>query len=48
MEWGCDKRLVSQALVSGLHNTLGRAASVLDQVAEMQQLFAGARDKVAP
>ena len=25
-EWGCDKKLIAQLLISGVHNTLGRAA----------------------
>lgn len=28
-DWGCDKKLVSQILVAGLHNTLGRAAALI-------------------
>ena len=27
IEWGCNKKLVSQILISGLYNTLGRAAA---------------------
>lgn len=27
-DWGCSKKLVSQILISGVHNTLGRAAAV--------------------
>jgi hypothetical protein len=42
MAWGCDKRMVSQALVSGLHNTLGRAASVLNQPERALTHFAAA------
>jgi hypothetical protein len=30
MDWGCSKKLVSQILIAGVHNTLGRAAA-LDQ-----------------
>src|SRR3546814_17108098 len=26
--WGCDKRMIAQLLVSGIHNTLGRAAAL--------------------
>ena len=25
-DWGCSKKLISQVLISGVHNTLGRAA----------------------
>ena len=28
-EWGCNKTLISQVLVSGVHNSLGRASSVM-------------------
>lgn len=28
-DWGCDKKLVSQILVAGVHNTLGRAAALI-------------------
>ncbi|MCA3242674.1 MAG: hypothetical protein ING89_15380 [Rubrivivax sp.] len=31
--WGADRHLVARMLVAGLHNTLGRAAAVLDQPA---------------
>jgi FkbM family methyltransferase len=30
-DWGCDKKLVSQILVAGVHNTLGRAAALMGQ-----------------
>lgn len=30
-EWGVSQRLVSQILIAGVHNTLGRAAAVLSQ-----------------
>ncbi len=29
-EWGCDKKLIAQILIAGVHNTLGRA-SVINQ-----------------
>jgi hypothetical protein len=31
IEWGCSKKLVSQILIAGVHNTLGRAAAVSGQ-----------------
>lgn len=31
IDWGCSKKLVSQILISGVHNTLGRAAAVSGQ-----------------
>lgn len=34
LEWGCNKKLVSQILIAGVHNSLGRAAAVLGQTKE--------------
>jgi hypothetical protein len=31
MDWGCSKKLVSQILIAGVYNTLGRAAAVSNQ-----------------
>jgi hypothetical protein len=31
LDWGCSKKLVSQILIAGVHNTLGRAAAVSGQ-----------------
>ncbi len=31
MDWGCSKKLVTQILIAGVHNTLGRAAAVSGQ-----------------
>jgi NCAIR mutase (PurE)-related protein len=31
LEWGCSKKLVSQILIAGVHNTLGRAAAISGQ-----------------
>ncbi|MEI6334673.1 MAG: FkbM family methyltransferase [Methylococcaceae bacterium] len=30
-DWGCSKKLISQLLISGLHNSLGRAAAISNQ-----------------
>jgi hypothetical protein len=30
-DWGCSKKLISQILISGVHNSLGRAAAMADQ-----------------
>jgi FkbM family methyltransferase len=30
-EWGCSKKLLSQILIAGVHNSLGRAAAVTQQ-----------------
>jgi hypothetical protein len=32
LEWGCNRKLVSQLLLSGVHNTLGRAAALAAMV----------------
>lgn len=32
-EWGCSKRLISQILIAGVHNSLGRAAASIGQEA---------------
>jgi hypothetical protein len=39
MEWGCSKKLVSQILIAGVHNTLGRAAAVGGQTQRSLQHF---------
>ena len=31
IDWGCSKKLVSQILISGVHNSLGRAAATIGQ-----------------
>ena len=31
LEWGCSKKLVSQILIAGVHNTLGCVAAVIGQ-----------------
>ena len=30
-EWGCSKKLLSQILIAGVHNSLGRAAAITQQ-----------------
>lgn len=30
-DWGCNKKLISQILISGVHNSLGRAAAIAGQ-----------------
>lgn len=37
-DWGCSRRLISQVLISGVHNSLGRAAVAAGQ-AERARLF---------
>jgi tetratricopeptide (TPR) repeat protein len=41
-DWGCTKKLVSQILIAGVHNTLGRAAAVAGQPSRAQQHFKSA------
>ena len=31
LDWGCSKKLVSQILIAGVHNTLGRVAAISGQ-----------------
>ena len=38
-EWGCSKKLISQILISGVHNSLGRAAAVSGQTQRALQHF---------
>jgi len=38
-EWGCSKKLISQILISGVHNSLGRAAAVSGQTQRASQHF---------
>jgi hypothetical protein len=38
-EWGCTKTLISQVLISGVHNSLGRAASVMGDHARALEHF---------
>lgn len=39
LDWGCDKRLVTQLLVAGMHNTLGRAAAIAGDQVRLEQHF---------
>ncbi|KAA1174680.1 methyltransferase domain-containing protein [Marinobacter salinexigens] len=39
LEWGCERSLVAQALVSGIHNTLGRLALLRDDAREAEKQF---------
>lgn len=38
-DWGCSKKLISQILISGVHNSLGRAAAVGGQTMRALQHF---------
>lgn len=46
--WGCSKRLVSQVLVAGVHNSLGRAAAATGQDQRAVKHFEDAIRIVAP
>lgn len=39
LRWGCDKNLLSQLLVSGVHNTLGRAAAASGNLEKLNLHF---------
>jgi FkbM family methyltransferase len=41
-EWGCTKKLVSQILIAGVHNSLGRAAAINGQDQRALQHFESA------
>jgi Flp pilus assembly protein TadD len=41
-DWGCSKKLISQILISGVHNSLGRAAAVSGQAQRALQHFQSA------
>lgn len=38
-DWGCSKKLVSQILIAGVHNSLGRAAAIMGQLDQAQLHF---------
>lgn len=46
--WGCSKRLVSQIMVAGVYNTLGRAAAAIGETPRMLQHFESALATGAP
>ena len=41
-DWGCSKKLVSQILIAGVHNTLGRAAATSGEELRARQHFEAA------
>jgi tetratricopeptide (TPR) repeat protein len=47
-EWGCDKELVYRVLISGVYNTLGRAALILDRQEKATKLMGKAITHGAP
>jgi FkbM family methyltransferase len=48
LDWGCSKNLVSQILISGVHNTLGRVAAVGGQEKRAIKHFENAIAVVMP
>lgn len=38
-DWGCSKKLLTQVLVAGVHNSLGRAAAIVGQEPRARQHF---------
>lgn len=48
IDWGCSKKLVSQILIAGVHNTLGRAAAVSGQEQRALQHFQASIQVGAP
>jgi hypothetical protein len=47
-DWGCSKKLISQILIAGVHNSLGRAAAVNGQGQRALQHFESAIAAGAP
>ena len=47
-DWGCNKKLIAQILISGVHNSLGRAAAVGNQATRAMQHFENAITLVSP
>lgn len=47
-DWGCSKKLMSQVLIAGVHNSLGRAAAVASNDERALLHFEGAIRLVAP
>ena len=47
-EWGVDKKLVSQILIAGVHNSIGRAAAIANNQSRSAQHFESAIRLVSP
>lgn len=47
-DWGCSKKLISQILIAGVHNTLGRAAASMGKAANAHKHFETAISLGAP
>ena len=48
IDWGCSKKMVTQILISGVHNTLGRAAAVSGQEQRAHKHFQASIEVGAP
>jgi hypothetical protein len=47
-DWGCSKKLISQVLIAGVHNTLGRASAIGGRSQQALQHFENAAKIAAP
>lgn len=47
-DWGCSRKLISQVLIAGMHNTLGRASAIAGRSHEALGHFEKAVDIAAP
>lgn len=47
-EWGCNRRLLSQVLIAGVHNSLGRATALNGQLDRAHLHFESAVRTVSP
>ncbi len=47
-DWGCSRKLISQVLIAGMHNTLGRASAIAGRSHEALGHFEKAVDMAAP
>lgn len=47
-DWGCSKKLISQILIAGVHNSIGRAAALSGQQARSLQHFEAAINTGTP
>jgi tetratricopeptide (TPR) repeat protein len=47
-DWGCDKKLVIQVLIAGVHNILGRASAIIGQEQRARRHFENAIRSALP
>jgi len=48
VKWGCDKKLIGRVLISGVYNTLGKAAIMLEDQDRAEEFFASSISLIAP